>query len=77
MVAKPRKAGDYEDRSLDCEEALEPAFQELMALAIKVGWGEAEASAAIISLAENHMLSLTANDETMAAIMWANEQRRS
>ncbi|MNU27280.1 hypothetical protein D3C71_156660 [compost metagenome] len=44
------------------------AIRSVIAAAIAVGWQEREAVCAIIELADNHMLSLSANDDTDALI---------
>lgn len=60
-IPSPRsKVGDP-DRSLDCQFAIEIAFQDLIAKAVTGGWGEPESCAAIIALAENHVLGLAEN----------------
>lgn len=44
------------------------AIQSVIAAAVGAGWHEREAVCAIIELADNHMLSLSANDDTDALI---------
>ncbi|QRM55168.1 hypothetical protein [Sinorhizobium sp. BG8] len=67
---------DIHCRSLDCEEAIEAAFQELIWRAMQAGWNEEEACQAIASLADNHILAMNANAETDAAIRKAIEKQR-
>jgi len=50
-------ASSRSDRIIACQEALETSFRELMDHAVKAGWTEGEAMAALIELAENHMLA--------------------
>jgi hypothetical protein len=52
------------DRHLSCLEALSTAFSKLLDAAVTVGWSEREAVAAIVDLADNHMLTLAAQGET-------------
>ncbi len=61
-ILGPPTAEQSEDRFLQCEEALEAEFQALVWKAIKAGWDEGEACAAIASLADHHILSLGCNE---------------
>ncbi|MGN8119950.1 hypothetical protein [Labrys sp. 22185] len=63
-VRSPSHLSDISDRWLDCEEALEPAFQDLVALAEGAGWKVLEITLALQSLADCHMLAQAANGET-------------
>jgi hypothetical protein len=40
------------------------AFQELAERAVAAGWGQREVAAALVDVADNHMLMLAANGET-------------
>lgn len=62
--AAPPVDPDHPDRHLCCQEALEDDFKTIITKAVEAGWGESEATAAIVDLADNHMLSGGANDET-------------
>jgi hypothetical protein len=55
---------DNPDRHLSCQEALSTAFQNLLDAALAAGWCEWEAIAAIVDLADNQMLALSARNET-------------
>ncbi len=72
MIMPPVLPADHPDRLLTCEEALEPMFLDMMACALKVGWTDNEAVAAINSLADHYLLSRQANAETDAAIRHEN-----
>lgn len=62
-ITGPQRPTDYPDRFSDCEQAIEAELQALIALAMKAGWGEAEACVAIGSLADHHVLSMLANEQ--------------
>lgn len=62
-IDAPRHGPDHPDRFIDCQEALEAAFQALVWEAMKAGWGEAEAVAAIIELADAHVLAAGENEK--------------
>lgn len=66
---------NHPDRFLDCQAAMEDHFNEIMEAAQSAGWTPAEASAAIIDLADNYMLKLFANDETIRQIVAAKLRR--
>lgn len=61
-IATPKLNADHPDRHLVCQEAIEGSFQDLVEEAVSAGWDEAESVAAIIALAENHMLAKAEND---------------
>lgn len=63
--------GATEDRHIECQEALEAAFRELVDHAVLSGWTEAEVLVALIELADNHMLANQArqNDETIIEML--------
>ncbi len=70
-IDAPRHAPDHPDRHIDCQEALESAFQILVEGAAKAGWAEAEAVAAIVELADAHVLAAGENaklDQLLADI---------
>lgn len=56
------------DRFIDCQQAIEEAVQDIVAAAVKVGWNEPEALAAIIEIADNLALGLGADDEMKAIL---------
>ena len=51
------------------------AFQDLANRAVAAGWSEREVAAALVDLADNHMLMHDANADTEAAL--AKLKRRS
>ena len=71
----PRRSMPYDDRLLDCEEALEDDFLVLVDKACDHGWNAAEIAIAITSLADNLILKLAAQDETSMQILAAKLKR--
>jgi hypothetical protein len=67
-IAGPTISQDHPDRHILCQDAMHSAIQSVIAEAVGAGWCEREVAAAIIELADNHMLSVAANDETGALI---------
>ena len=68
IIDPPERPTDHPDRGLECEGAMEPAFQELARQATAAGWNADEIAAALLSLAKNHVLGLLAKAEMDAAI---------
>ena len=73
---KPRQTGSYPDRRIDCQFAMEGRFLELIDDAEDAGWSAEEAVAALIDLADNHVLGLKANEDTDRQIREALERLR-
>jgi hypothetical protein len=67
-IARPFVTDDDPDRHIRCQDAIQTAFRELIGAATDAGWSEREILLAIIDLADNHLLSLDANDNTHALI---------
>jgi hypothetical protein len=67
-ISGPSHSHSQQDRFLECEEDLETEFQALVWRAIKAGWDEGEACAAIASLADHHILAIDCNNRTSASI---------
>jgi hypothetical protein len=68
-IHPPGKPLDHPDRFLDCQQALEPAFQNVVERATAAGWEEVEVVAALVTLADHHMLARGENialDELLA-----------
>jgi hypothetical protein len=63
-IEPPKIAAHYPDRGIDCEFALEPAFQAMVNAAERALWSATEVYAALISLADAHDLGRKANVET-------------
>lgn len=57
----PRSHGDYPDRHLECQEALEPIIGSLIEEGMAAGWTVAEITSALIDLADHQMLADAAN----------------
>jgi hypothetical protein len=63
-ISGPFVAGDDPDRDIRCQDELQYAFRDLLNQAMDAGWSERESVEALIAIAENHMVSLVANDDT-------------
>lgn len=61
----PRHLMPYEDRLMDCEDAIEDRFLEMVDEACENGWNAAEIALALTNLADNLILKLMANEETV------------
>ncbi|CDX34632.1 conserved hypothetical protein [Mesorhizobium plurifarium] len=42
MISGPRREGDYTDREIDCQEAMEPGFQAIVDCMLEAGWTRVE-----------------------------------
>lgn len=67
-IALPKQSEDYADRSLDCQFAIEPAFQELASQAKAAGWSEEDVSAALLELAYQRINGIAADCKTQLDI---------
>jgi hypothetical protein len=78
-IDPPKRQEDYPDRPVDCEAALEPAFQNLMSLAFAPGWAPGEALRALQRLIRARWLADEENAKLEAelAILRAMERARS
>ena len=59
-ITLPESEKNPPDRRLSCQEAIEPAFQAVAEMARRSGWSTGEIAAALVDLADNHMLALAA-----------------
>ena len=57
MIDAPRLPAGHDDRFLDCEIMLEPAFERLADAAVVVGWTEDEVEAALLRLMQARIRS--------------------
>ena len=55
-IRGPRKLGNYPDRDIQCQEALEDSFVALTDRAVAAGWVQIEALQALFELAKNHLM---------------------
>lgn len=55
------------DRLLECEEALEGPFQQIVWRAMQAGWDEVEVCTAFAMLADHHILASYENRKTARA----------
>ncbi|MBZ9662921.1 hypothetical protein LB523_28115 [Mesorhizobium sp. ESP-6-4] len=42
MISRPRREGDYPDREVGCQEAMEPGFQAIVDCMLEAGWARGE-----------------------------------
>lgn len=61
IIIPPTIPTDHPDRPIACQEAIETAFLSLADQAQDAGWREAEVAAALVDLADNHLLAIEAN----------------
>ena len=76
-IASPRPASVFEDRDIDCEFALEPAFQRLADDAITAGWTEREVERALFNLGKAYLMSRIERARTNAAVAHARSKQAS
>lgn len=79
MIDPPKRQEDYPDRFIDCEAALEPAFDDLMTVAFAYGWGPRETLRALRRLIASRWRTDEENAKLEAdlAIIRAMERARS
>ncbi|TBZ14677.1 hypothetical protein [Rhizobium leguminosarum] len=51
----------HPDRFLKCQEVIDDAFSLIAAAAVEAGWKPEEVAAALVELADNHVLALLVN----------------
>ena len=70
MINPPRRQGEYLDRDIDCQEAMEPGFQAIVDCMIEVGWrrGEVLRSLRRLIAADNMTQKENAKTEVQLAI---------
>ncbi|GGD41788.1 hypothetical protein [Aureimonas glaciei] len=74
MIAAPKTAADYADRAIDCQFAMETAFQDLARRAEFAGWTEDDVSAALLELARSHIKGIIADRKTAVDLAEADKQ---
>ncbi len=67
-IYKPFVTDDDPDRDIRCQDAIQFAFQDLVAASTAAGWGERECLEAIICLAEERLQGVAANDDAKALL---------
>ena len=58
----PKKPYQYPDRLIDCQVAIDEAFQEMWEDIAAAGWGREEIANAIYELTDNHLTGLRENE---------------
>ena len=67
-IYKPFVTDDDPDRDVRCQDAMQFAFQDLVAASMAATWGERECLEAIVCLAEERLQTLAANDDAKALL---------
>jgi hypothetical protein len=67
-ILPPPVPDDHPDRHVSCQFALHAAFAQVAARAASAGWSEREVAAALVDLADNHMLFLITMGELKAIV---------
>jgi hypothetical protein len=62
-IYRPFVTSDDPDRDVRCQDAMQFAFEDLARASVASGWSERESMEAIISLAEERLRVLGANDD--------------
>ncbi|MER9749896.1 hypothetical protein [Mesorhizobium sp. M0140] len=70
MINPPSRQDEYQDRAIDCQEAMEPGFQAIVDCMIEAGWTRGEILRALKRLiaADNMTQKENARTETQLAI---------
>ncbi|TIP70597.1 MAG: hypothetical protein E5X53_26425 [Mesorhizobium sp.] len=70
MIRPPRGQGEYPDREIDCQEAMEPGFQAIVDCMLEAGWtrGEIMRSLRRLVAADNMTQKENAKVEAQIAI---------
>lgn len=73
MINPPKRQGEYFDREVDCQEAMEPGFQAIVDCMLEVGWtrGEIQRSLRRLIAADNMTQKENAKTEAQLAIAHA------
>ncbi|PBC21249.1 MULTISPECIES: hypothetical protein [unclassified Mesorhizobium] len=79
MINPPRDQfdHDYADRSLDCEEAMEPGFQAIIDCMLEVGWTRGETLRALKRLIAADNMTQKENAKTEAQLAIARAMIRA
>jgi hypothetical protein len=70
-IRLPRQITPYPDRDLDCQQALEETFRQILDLAERSGWSKTEAAEALRELSFAHLVMEEENIKTTLAIIQA------
>jgi hypothetical protein len=68
-IKPPRRRGRYPDRDIDCQEAIERSFQDLIENVAAAGWGPVETAEGIEHLAMANRMARDENVKVDAALM--------
>ena len=67
-IPSPPVTEDHPDRHTWCQFSLHREFAAIATRAVAAGWNEREVAAALVDLADNHMLGLITSGEVDAMI---------
>ena len=67
-IEPPKREDPYPDRSHDCQLALEPAFEDLVAHAHAAGWSKDEITTALFEMSDELFRDLVAERKTQLDI---------
>ncbi|MGH6859749.1 MAG: hypothetical protein ACRECY_05795 [Phyllobacterium sp.] len=59
QITQPRRSVDHSNRTHECEDALRPAFDELVEQALERGWDNYEVALSLMNLGEQLVRTIT------------------
>jgi hypothetical protein len=74
-VTTPKRSMNHPDGLLDCEEAMEKAFQAISERAAVAGWSQHKATLRLIGLIQAHIVTMRENEKTEEAIARARRRQ--
>ncbi|MER8873374.1 hypothetical protein NKI04_26300 [Mesorhizobium sp. M0814] len=77
MITPPRRQGEYADREIDCQEAMEPGFQAILDCMIEAGWTRGEIVRALRRLIAADNMTQKENAKVEAQLAIARAMMRS
>lgn len=77
MINPPKGLEEYQDRHIDCQEAMEPGFQAIVDCMLEVGWTRGETLRALKRLIAADNMTLKENARTEAQLAIARAMMRA
>jgi hypothetical protein len=77
MISPPKKREEYQDREIDCQEAMEPGFQAIVDCMIEVGWMRGEIQRSLKRLIAADSMTQKENAKTEAELAIARAMVRA
>ncbi|MGO4642553.1 hypothetical protein AB4Z43_29445 [Mesorhizobium sp. 2RAF45] len=68
MIYQPKRIGEYPDRVIDCQEAMEPGFQAIVDCMLEVGWTRGETLRSLKRLIAADKMTQKENAKTEAQL---------